>query len=679
MSVIGRSPAEPLSVPAAVIDMRGLIAVLQRQRNWILWSAAAFTVLGIIVAFILPVRYTATAQILLDVHGLQVLQGDLTPHADRSADAQLADAESQLQVISSSSVLMSVVESERLQDDPEFGGAGPGFLSSLFGGYEDRVLKAARTLQSRMGTRRPDKSFVIDVSVSSSDPNKSARLANAIAKAYLDRQIDSRTDASKRTSGALVSRLAELKDRASRSARRVEDFKEQNEIVGAGGELVSEQQLTALNKQLADARGLMAEKRARYEDIQRLQRNGAEPAAIAEAIESPTITALRSQYAEAKQAEANKSAILGPRHPAVIAAAAQVAQSQRRIEEELSRIAETALSEYNRARANEEQIEKSVSALKTDVTQTNQKFVRLRELQSEAESDRAVYVAFLNRAKEVGEQQDLNDTNSRIITEAVPPTTKSWPPRTLIIASSLLFGLVAGAAMGLLREQFSPTVYSAQQLTTDFGVRVLAELSDFEAPPSPVFSSQSPEAAAMRRALGAVRSRARGKSTDIVLVTSLTDSTDIRSIIALNLAICAGAEGADVLLVMGHSIYHDAAEPLDRSTEQQPERLNFGDGIVQTPWPGVELLMAPSGEGAYRNMTDRLRDALADAAADFDFIVIDDEFSLGESVARRFPKLLDNIIMVVESGYTRRDRLKEQLDELLGQNPAEFAGVVLAA
>ena len=49
-----------------------------------------------------------------------------------------------------------------------------------------------------------------------------------------------------------------------------------------------------------------------------------------------------------------------PRHPQVIAAAAQVAQSRRRIDEELSRIAETALSDYNRARASEEEIERSV-------------------------------------------------------------------------------------------------------------------------------------------------------------------------------------------------------------------------------------------------------------------------------------------------------------------------------
>jgi polysaccharide biosynthesis transport protein len=183
--------------------------------------------------------------------------------------------------------------------------------------------------------------------------------------------------------------------------------------------------------------------------------------------------------------------ILGPRHPQVIAAAAQVAQSRRRIDEELSRIAETALSEYNRARANEEEIEHSVDALKGDVAKTNQQMVRLRELESEAESDRAVYTAFLNRAKEVGEQQDLNDTNSRIITRAAPPTAKSSPPRLLIIAGSFLLGLIGGSMIGLVREQFNPTVVSARELVSDFRIRVLAELSDFTDAPSPVFASGS--------------------------------------------------------------------------------------------------------------------------------------------------------------------------------------------
>jgi hypothetical protein len=202
----------------------------------------------------------------------------------------------------------------------------------------------------------------------------------------------------------------------------------------------------------------------------------------------------------------------------------------------LSRIAETALSDYNRARASEEEIERSVDTLKGDVTKTNQQQVRLRELESEAESDRAVYAAFLNRAKEVGEQQDLNDTNSRIITRAVPPTAKSSPPRSLIMAGSFILGLIGGGMIGLLREQFNSTVISARELATDFRMRVLAELSDYADAPSPVFGSESPQAEAMHRLLGVLRSRSSATSPDVTLVTSPPGSPDVRSIIALNLA-----------------------------------------------------------------------------------------------------------------------------------------------
>lgn len=689
MALTGTSSAAPVAErkpsPAAVIDLRDMFVTLKRQGKWVFWSALICTIVGTIVAYLLPTQYTATAQVLLDVHGLQVMQGDLTPRADRASDALLSDAESQLQVVSSGSVLRSVVEHEKLQDDPDFGEAPPGFLASFLaslfgssGGQEDRVLKATRILQSKMGTRRPDKSFVIDISVTSKDPAKAARLANAIATVYLQHEFNARSDASQRTSGALLSRIAELRDRASRSARRVEEFKEQNKILGANGELINEQQLSALNKQLVQARALTAERRARYEDVQRLQRGSAEPDAIAEAIDLQTITALRSQYAEAKQAEANKVAILGPRHPQVIAAAAQVAQSRRRIDEELSRIAETALSDYNRARSNEDAIQHSLDALKGDVTKTNQEMVRLRELETELDSDRAVYTAFLNRAKEVGEQQDLNDTNSRIITRAVAPTAKSGPPRMLIVAGSLVFGLIAGGMIGLLRDQFNPTVVSARQLAAEFGMRVLAEVPSNAGAPSPVFAPDSPQAAAMQHVVGVLRSRSGADGADITLITSPSGDADVRSVIALNLAVSAGDAGAHVLLVISDPQRHEAKPPAGGTALVRRGAANFADRVVQTPWAGVEFLRFAANGGYDRRANERLYDLIADAANSFDLIVIDDGLSSTELILLASPRYLDNVIMVVESGNTRREDLQEGL-EALRQSRSKLAGAVLAA
>ena len=58
--------------------------------------------------------------------------------------------------------------------------------------------------------------------------------------------------------------------------------------------------------------------------------------------------------------------------------------------------------------------------------------------------------------------------------------------------------------------------------------------------------------------------------------------------------------------------------------------------------------------------------------------MIDDGLSSTESVLLGFPRFLDNVIMVVESGYTRRDQLQEGL-EALKESRANLTGAVLAA
>jgi Mrp family chromosome partitioning ATPase len=313
-----------------------------------------------------------------------------------------------------------------------------------------------------------------------------------------------------------------------------------------------------------------------------------------------------------------------------------------------------------------------------DVTKTNQQMVRLRELESEAESDRAVYTAFLNPAKEVGEQKDLSDTNSRIITRAVPPTAKSSPPRMLIIAGSFMLGLIGGAMIGLLREQFNPTIVSARELATDFRMRVLAELSDYNNAPSPVFEAQSSQAAAMHRLSGVLRPRSGANGADVTLVTSPPGSPDVRSIVALNLAVCAGAEGARVLLMISDSHRQDETRSAVHRDSEYRTRTDFVDRIVRTPWRGVEFLRLPPARGYDRQVLDRMRDVVADTADEFDLIVIDDGLSSTESGLLGFPSFLDNVIMVVESGYTRRDQLQEGL-EALKESRAKLTGAVLAA
>ena len=462
-SFVNASPApvragpEKPEPPVAVIDLRGLFGVFRRRAVLVAATAALIVAGGLGVYLVLPPRYDAKAQILLDPQGLQVLQNDLT-HGATAADAGLAQAESQLRVIASPNVLAKVIEREKLTDDPEFGAAPPGLLSRLLvllrGSSEpdDPAVKALRILQTKVGAYRPDRTYVIEAIVSTTDPQKSARIANAIATTYIDQEVAAKSELARRTSASLAARLDELRARVQKSEDRVEEYKSRRNIIGASGRLVSEQQLTEINNQLVQARARVAELNARSEDIRRIQQGRLEPGAIAEALQSPVIAALRAQYADIKRVEADRKLQFGPRHPSYAEPASQERQVRRLIGDEVARIAQAAQSDLNRARANQHALEATLESLKREAVTTSQASVKLRELEREAESNRALYEAFLKRAKELGEQEEVNTSNTRLIAPAMPPASRSGPKPPLVFVGLLFAGLVLGAGLALLRD-----------------------------------------------------------------------------------------------------------------------------------------------------------------------------------------------------------------------------------
>src|SRR6202012_3158669 len=100
---------------------------------------------------------------------------------------------------------------------------------------------------------------------------------------------------------------------------------------------------------------------------------------------------------------------------------------------------------------------------------------------------------------------------------------------------------------------------------------------------------------------------------------------------------------------------------------------NFADRVVQTPWHGAEFLRFAANCGYDRRANEPLHDLIADPAAALALIVIDDGLSSTESLLLASPRFLDNVVMVVESGNTRRDALQEGL-EALKQSRSKLAG-----
>jgi succinoglycan biosynthesis transport protein ExoP len=241
--------------PQSQIDFSRIRTAIWRGKGTIVAATLAALALAVLFVLLAPRQYTATTQIIIDPTDLRAV-GSETTQPNQMSDAALMQVESQVQVLSSDAVLRRVVNWENLDHDPEFV-RGPSLLSQLMGKDAlpaDTALAALNELKRRVQVKRAERTLVVDVSVTSRDPDKAARIANAIAQAYLQEQTQVRADAARQVSQSLSSHLKELQDQVREAEEKIEAFKARNNIVNANGQLVGDQQLTDMSSQLGSAR-----------------------------------------------------------------------------------------------------------------------------------------------------------------------------------------------------------------------------------------------------------------------------------------------------------------------------------------------------------------------------------------------------------------------------------------
>ena len=454
--------ARPVEI-GRLADPLWIVATLWRRKGLILLCALVGFGLAVLASLLIAPKYTSTAQLFIDPRDLRVLQNDVSPNTVGSDPTSiLSYLESQARVIASDSIKTRVIEKLGLDKDPDYGGpARGGFLSGLFGpdkATTDRnaMLYALAALDKSVAVRRGERTFVIDISATASDPDKAAQVANALAEAYLEDQAQVRVDAAQRATSALTARLEELRGRLRIAEDKAEAYKEAHNIVGLGSnKSLSEEQLSLNATQLVAARQRTTEAKAKYDQIAATRASSVEAGAIPEAVASNTMTALRAQLGAALSKEADLVASLGARHPALTAARAQVADSRRQSADELTRIARAAKAEYDRAAEAERQLSRRVDQLTTAQYAAGRASVELRELEREVESSRAIYDAFLKRARETGELGGIDTTNARVISPGMPPLEKSGVSRRTIALLGAFGGGGAGALLALALALFA--------------------------------------------------------------------------------------------------------------------------------------------------------------------------------------------------------------------------------
>jgi succinoglycan biosynthesis transport protein ExoP len=450
--------AQPNGVSPAELVGRA-VGFVRRQYVTVLVVVAFLMALAALYVLTTPPSFTAEAALMLDTRKVQLLQQQ-SVLGDIQADSATVD--SQVEVIKSEKVALAVIKELKLTEDPEFVGSGGGLIGSIMSLLSpspesttsdfELVRAAMSVLHDRLVVRRLALTYVIEINYRSYSPQRAAQIANAIADAYIVDALEAKYQATRRASLWLQDRITELREQASAAERAVIVYKEKNNMVDAGGRLLSEQQLAELSSQSIAARALTAETKARLDRIEEIIHSADPAATVTDTLKNDVITKLRQQYLDYSNRVGDLSRRYGANHLAVVNMRGQMSEIRRSIVDELQRIAETYKSDYEIAKTREEAVKTGLNAIVSESQVTNRAQVELRELESTAQTYRALHDNFLQRYMESVQQQSFPITEARVITEATPPLRKSHPRSLLIFAVATAFGGILGCGAGLLRE-----------------------------------------------------------------------------------------------------------------------------------------------------------------------------------------------------------------------------------
>ncbi|MFC4243679.1 polysaccharide biosynthesis tyrosine autokinase [Gryllotalpicola reticulitermitis] len=281
------------------------------------------------------------------------------------------------------------------------------------------------------------------------------------------------------------------------------------------------------------------------------------------------------------------------------------------------------------------------------------------------------------------------------IMTAAQPGGQVGPSKLTILMLALVCGLIAGAGIALIRDQFDNRLRGDHELEGLTGLRSLGELGyDRQvARAKDLLPAAGVRGTALLESVRAVRTSAQmllPREHAVVVVTSAQPS-DGKTFVSANLALSLARAGKNVILVEGDlrratlgRFFEDAATGtglsglLEKALDEGAVNEHDITSVLQaTPYPELRVLPAGAPPAAAGDLlaAPELGDIIGHLRAMADVVVIDSPPALTVVDATLLAKHADGALLVAAIGRVDRDRVAAAAD-VLGQNGVTVLGTV---
>ncbi len=535
-------------------------------------------------------------------------------------------------------------------------------------------------------------SRLVKIHFDSKDPGLSAQVANTLASAYIQQNLETRFIATQQAKEWLTGQLEDLKAKVEKADEALQAFGSKHNIISLDEkENVTMQRLTDLNEALTKAESERMAKEALYK-----QTKGRTSDSLPSILENKLIMDLKQSYINLEAQYMKLSETYKPGYPEMGRLKIQMQAVQKRIDSELAKIIAAIRNDYESSLRREELLRQAFEQQKARVREMQDNAIQYNILKREADTNKELYKGLLQRMKEAGVSAGIMASNIQIIDQAELPTKPYKPNKQLNLLLATVVGLFLGVGLAFFFEYLDNTVKTpedVEQLIRLPSFGMVPEISNERRRRLESGASYPVELVTHGRPKSILSEAYRSIRTSVLLsfsdkppkkitITS-ANPAEGKTTTVVNTAIALAQTGVQVVIVDA-----DMRKPrIHKVFEARDGRglSNFLSGnadletvIKNTEIPNLSYIPAgpippnPSeliGSSRFKNM-------MASLEKRFDHVIIDSPPVLGFADSIILSTSVDGIILVALGGKTPRETL-QRAKEMLQQVNAKILGVVI--
>lgn len=678
----------------AFIDMRAILLMLWRRKFIIFGIVLIGLSLTVIGLSTIKPKYTARTLVLVEGTQKNKIPKELQLLVGNLARVDTSFVLNEIEVMRSRTMARMVIERLELLTDPDFNKSYRQSLEKFAPDLLDRAqtFKTFSIYKSELDSLPPELvefqinqtitnylknlsirslpgSYAIQIQYDSTDPVKSALIANTVADVYIEERLQSKFRANKKLTDWLDERLQELRAQVRTSEMAVAEYKAANNLAEGIRSVLSAEQLSQINSQLINAKAKEAEAKARLRQIQALMRDQGSLDTSSDIMSSSFVQRLKAEESNLTRQYTELSNRYGDKHPAIVNVKSELQNIREKIDEEMRKVGASVANELDVATARVKALEDGLDELRGVRNQDNEKMITLNELVREAASNRLIFETFMETYKRSNEQEQLQEAEARVLSYAAVPTRPSYPDRLLFLSLGMTISLFFGIFLSFILEKLDNRFRSASQLEKYCGFPCYALIPMMSGMTQPQLaqyvldkpSSTLAESVRTLRTVLNLRAKRGGKKPDVITITSSFPGEG-KTTMSCWLGRLAAKSGDKVILIDGDlrrpNVHKTFKHSNDLSLVEYLSGKNSLKEVIQTDDPsGVHVIYSKSVPNSALDLvsSDKMATLVEALKKEYDLVIIDSPACLAVSDARILATYSDQTLYAVAWDRTPRE------------------------